>query len=429
MALDPQMLTLRCSQHLLKTAATEACSRGWSVVKVDDSFLSLLRNPYQKNLTNIDSFNGLFLNSRNNYETLDKLGLLAIQGDISPGDISLTGGSVCSCKLLRSGEEWQVHKRVSSSSLGPIDTHERHLAESEYIAKLIKNGITLFPVVQSQLCDGFLELEYDFYYSYTLGERMLQGFVTSDNIYSFVKKLFKALETNLYCHLTDTEPELYTTKVSRRLTFLFKHESVGPFCETLYERGAVIDGLACRPIAQQLSDCMVDERTKNVLTAARSCLCHGDLIPEDILMNDMGDFKLIDPNPQNADPIVDLAKFAMSSLISYDLALRDWIHCNVSRSKTGQLVVDTGVPADWENFQIFQEELGTWICESASALVDPIYLPKARCDPRGIMLLAGLQAMAIPVFHVNHHIKYIRGQYFLSRGQHLVEKALRLWKI
>jgi hypothetical protein len=119
---------------------------------------------------------------------------------------------------------------------------------------------------------------------------------------------------------------------------------------------------------------------------------------------------------------------AMSALVAYDLAIRDWVTCNVVMSHRLPRVQLSAVD-EWQSLALEQEEIGRWICADARQLVSQNVLADHRVEPRAILLLAGLQAMAIPVFHALHHARDDRAIYFLAKGHWLAEQALRAYGI
>ena len=190
-----------------------------------------------------------------------------------------------------------------------------------------------------------------------------------------------------------------------------------------YLAGVLVNGTALPPIKETITSIREFSHAMAVLSNPTPRLCHGDLIPEDILVDaEQGGVCLIDPNPQICDPIADLAKLLMSCSVHYDLALRDMVTCSVSRGPMIEVV--HSVPEGVSGYTKLQTELAAQLADEAPNLIGRAFASDDRMQPACVRLIAGLQAMAISSFHSLHHDKEARAFYFMVEGQRLVERAL-----
>lgn len=428
MALDPFLLTLKQDSRELTRMTKVALERGWAIVGKGLESVTLIcaSQSGSKGPRNISSNTKP---SDSHYDFLDSIGIVAVAGNASAGNLKLSGGSVSECLLRREETRWFVIKRTSESKLTNLDSWDRHIFESQFLATLDIGGNTLFPSSTSKKAGEIFEATMPFIPAYTLGEIIVQRRLSKFALREKISSIFRSLETVLYCRRGERSLETYVDKVARRLSLLIEKSNVRQLVEVFYHLGAEINGCECRPIRELLNIAQSDPRCREILYSADPRLCHGDLIPEDTLILPGSDqFVLVDPNPQNKDPLVDLGKMAMSALVAYDLAIRDWVTCNVVMSHRLPRVQLSALD-EWQSLALEQEEIGRWICDDARQLVSQNVLADHRVEPRAILLLAGLQAMAIPVFHALHHSRDDRAIYFLAKGHWLAEQALRAYGI
>lgn len=398
-----------------------ARDRGWAVVGSGAGAVTLICA--NKSLTNHAKQNVAAHISP--YDFLMSIGLVSVAGDATNGSIKLSGGSVSECLLQREREEWFVLKRTSGSKLTNRDTWERHVLESQFIAATHTGNDSLFPSSTSRMEAGYFEAKMPFVPAYTLGEQIVQGRLSGLTFKKTIASIFRTLEILLYSQPTVSPQETYAEKVFRRLSLLLECQTIRDHVQLLCNRGARINGNECRSISELLYVMQSDSRCKEILNTEDPRLCHGDLIPEDILfLNGSDEFLLVDPNAQNTDPLVDLGKMAMSALVKYDLAIRDWVNCTVHKSDGG-FCFQLSERTEWKELAQLYEEVGRWTCQEGRHLISRNVLPDHRIEPRAILLLSGLQAMAIPVFHALHHDNPDRALYFLAYGQLLAEQALQ----
>lgn len=430
MALDPFLITLHHDSHELRHMADVAIEQGWAVVGRGTDSITLIFSSLSgsKNFPKMEgNLDGGASSSA--YHLLNSFGIVAVAGDASAGNIRLSGGSVSECLLRREEHSWFVIKRTSGSKLTKTDSWDRHILESRFIAALETNGNTFFPSSTSRRDSRIFEAKMPFIGAYTLGELLVQGRLSGLTFKEKISSIFHALESLLYCRRSTHSQETYIDKVERRLSLLIERSRIHKNVEAFCRMGSQVNGRDCRPIRELLDTARSEPRCREILSTNDARLCHGDLIPEDILFfPESNRFVLIDPNPQNADPLIDLGKMAMSALIAYDLAIRDWVTCviddSVRKPRASVFAQD-----EWRQLDFEQQEIGHWICKEGRSLVSRDVLPDHRVESRAIMLIAGLQAMAIPVFHALHQGRDDRALYFLAKGHLLTEQAFQEYGI
>ncbi len=426
MALDPHFIALHCGHRDLQRAIEVAAQRGWSLIRPTKRALIIISAHAPRGRF---GYFGNFDNAADAYSTLAARGMVAVAGNSVGSRIKLLGGSVTHCSLTKIAGKWKVLKRVSKSAMTAVDAMDRHLAEGEWLASIHRSGVRIFPNATTRHHGDFAEIETDFVPAYTLGEHLMRGSISLASGREFVKRLFSRLEKDLYLERVGGDTESYSDKILRRYELMSSQAPTGTPFEILFDNAVQIDGFLCRSVSEQLRTIASSRACMKALTPLSSRLCHGDLIPEDILVvRPPADFVLIDPNPLNLDPMVDLAKFAMSCFTAYDIAIRDYVSCHFDeRGRLPRLWLN--VPGQWTKFRRDQRDFGNWVCVHARRLVSNLILQDERVEPRAIMLLAGLQALAIPAFHALHHNKPQRAMYFFGAGQYLVESALQLYGI
>lgn len=420
MALDPNLLTLQLRPELLVEAARRARANGFEIVREQCLAVTLIARNTDDAITS-GPLPFAQSSSPSVYRQLDELGVVAVAGDIGKGSISLAGGSICSCALTLDGKRWRVKKSVTNSPITRLDTADRHAGEFRILSRMQSDAPLLFPPVEAPTTRTQIDLRFLPYY--TLGELFVQGRTDIQGVLSVIDHIFDALRKRLYHQVASGQPETYLDKVERRMDELLRKSRRATWYECLYTYGATVNGEPLPPIKDTIARIKASPTAAIALTIRTPRLCHGDLIPEDILVDAVnGGFCLLDPNPQVGDPLADLAKLVMSCEVQYDLALRDLIECHATSGHV--LEIAYCVPASFAGYTAQQHEIAAALLLRGHALLGPELTPDERTRPAAIRLLAGLQAMAISLFHSVHHHKEARALYFMVKGQQLVETAL-----
>lgn len=360
------------------------------------------------------------------YDLLYTHDLVSIAGDASGGSLSLSGASVGICSLAI--EQARVTKTVPRiSAVAPIDGVHRHIAEAEWMMRVERHACGLFPTTTlAASSHNSIVISSEWIPAHTFGEWLLQTPRAEKTILTRVQKIFGRLSDDLYSWRDPgavPSSENYAEKVQRRKRLLLRDARIGTVVECLFTRGAVVNDQLCRPIDTLLR---LFARHSPPARAVTGHTCHGDLIPEDVLVDrDGGLLALIDPNPQVQSPLFDYGKMIMSFGIAYDLAIRDYVSAQVVSTASDSVIhVETAVQKPWGSVVTLHERVALALAEDLHRTTwCRVHAP--RVSPHWLVALAGLQAIGIASFHLSHHRRPARALYFLAQGVTLMERGLR----
>lgn len=404
LALDLNLLAEKFDPDTLLATIDEVKARGWKSVSSGTHTLTLLACAPSPSL-------GCSVVSV--HEQLERLGIVCVAGRPSRGRLPLTGGSASACQL-RLEPSPAVIKRVGSSIMGDFDARDRHSLEAHWTRQINATQPTLFPRILSIRGGRDVIVQSEFFPAYTLGELLLQGRFDGPAAMSVLQKILDAIASQLSCNPAPNAGEPYLAKVKRRLEILME-TNIPPLIRRLCRHGATIDGVSCPPVFELIERLEQNPRLKRLVTCSEPRQCHGDLIPEDILFSPgLDQFRLVDPNPQVRDPVADIAKLVMSLTLRYELALRDQVAVRCTEH-LGTAHVETIVVGSHDQYTQACDWLRSSILSDAQVLFGSI-AEEHRLQAHAILLMAGLQAMAIASFHTMHHRKHERAAYFLARG-------------
>lgn len=356
-------------------------------------------------------------------EALELDGVLAISGAGQEGTVRLSGGSVCST-ILKMGPMAKVVKTLNGSALQATDAVDRHSLEFSWMRDFQSSNCKVFPRVKlvGESCDFAFEL--DFFPAYSLGELFLDGLTNTQRSKEIVLSILNVCREDFHSRKSKIGFENYVEKVRRRLATIVQQGPSGDFFEHLYFQGARINGRKCRPLKSLLEICETSPHLASFLNCRDPRVCHGDLIPEDILYSRYyQEMKLIDPNPQISDPLADFSKMQMSFELGYDLALRDLVLVT-SEISGPTLFVDFGFKDGYEAYKSLQESMQLWLPEIVDQFVPLGSTEPDRFNAHAVRLMAALQALAIPIFHLLQHKRPERSKYFFAKGHHMLELAI-----
>jgi hypothetical protein len=355
--------------------------------------------------------------------SLELQGVLAIAGAARDGRLFLSGGSICSTQLDL-GNPLKVIKQTHRSRLQAADTFDRHTLELGWMLAFQNTNPHVFPTVDCSVSDQDVALELNFYPAYSLGEVFVEGATEVSEAQRIIRVILETCRASLHVKFSVAAFENYVEKVCRRLDTIINLSADRGFYDHLNRKGAIINDTRCRPLRQLLDLCLSEPTLRSAIQCRDPRMCHGDLIPEDILYSRYyRQAKLIDPNPQISDPLADFAKLQMSFELCYDLALRDLAHVETV-FKGDQLFVKTNLAEGFQGYKSLQGSLLEWL----PAVVDQ-YAPHESREPerfesQPVKVMAALQALAIPIFHALQHDRPDRAKYFFSKGHEMLEKAI-----
>ena len=419
MALDLHLSALQFDQQLLVGAIDEVQNKGWKVIVGEDRALTLVKcPPAVQRVAPTSSI----------YEELERHGVLCIAGRPAGCSLLLSGGSTSVCSLVLSDPP-TVIKSVGASVLEDRDVRDRHREEARWTASAALAHPDIFPSIH-QVDDGAeLVIRSAFFPAYTLGELLLQGRVDFNAASRILRNVFASIGRNLSSVSVADPGESYLDKAERRLVLLQTIKPRSPAFEALCLSECKIDGVECHSAFKTLEVIRMNRELNSFLECHVPCGCHGDLIPEDILYSiRLNQFRLIDPNPQIRDPLCDIAKVVMSLSLSYELALADMVSCKCIMSTKGA-EFHTYVGSGFSNYQAQVRALLCELMADIQTLLPAGTVEDHRLKIEGIMLLAGVQAMALPPFHALHHGKPARATFFLARGLLMANQAIASLRI
>lgn len=427
MALDPHLRAAALNSGELEKLVQDSRRRGFASANTRSGAVSLVHLPhYGLQVSAPTPRIDLKSSISNVYDYLEREAVIALGASADGCTISLSGGSAATSYLDLSGRELQVVKRIKRGGpMVPIDGHDRHLLEGQWLSGLTDDARNYFPrATVSQNADT-VEARMQFVPAYTFGEMFFQRRIGHDQAIRFLTQSFAALERLLYFRKCDKSlDETYTEKIRRRRIGYARASRDFDSVERAFTHHCRINGELCRPLDQLLDIVDASRDLRDVLRTPEPRVCHGDFIPEDVLyLQPSCEPAFIDPNPLNTDPLLDLSKLTMACAISYDCAVRDEVYVNYEVSRE----VDTcaiGVHAPYSDIAERMQDLGKWVVHNARNLVSANVLASSRLRPEYIELLAGLHAVAIPEFHAAVHERTLRANYFLRSGQLVLERAL-----
>lgn len=427
MALDPHLRAAALNLGELDKLVQHSRRRGFASANTSSGAVSLVHLPhYGVQVSALTPRVDLKGSVSNVYDYLEREAVIALGGSVDGCTIPLSGGSAATCYLDLSGRELQVVKRIKRGGpMVPIDGHDRHLLEGQWLSGLTDDARNHFPrVTVSQNADA-VEARMQFVPAYTFGEMFFQRRIGHDQAKRFVTRSFAALERMLYVRKCDKSlDETYTDKIRRRRIGYARASRDSDSVERAFTHPCRINGELCRPLDQLLDIVDASRDLREVLRTPEPRICHGDFIPEDVLfLQPSCEPAFIDPNPLNTDPLLDLSKLTMACAISYDCAVRDEVYVNYETLRELNTCA-IGVNAPYADIAERMQDLGKWIVRNARNLVSADVLPSSRLRPEYIELLAGLHALAIPEFHAAVHDRTLRANYFLRSGQLVLERAL-----
>ncbi|NOZ46456.1 MAG: hypothetical protein GXO79_06700 [Chlorobi bacterium] len=334
------------------------------------------------------------------------------------------GGSVCESKLEYTGRHWTISKQFQNNSeLEKTDSIERHIIEAEWLTSKEIKKTGLFPQCNYQHKNDKFKLSSEFIPSNTLGEVIWDGKYSVKKIADFIGDIFSKLNSSIYLDPSDQKGECYIEKVQRRWENLITKDTNKIWSE-LYTNSSIINGKRYASLNQILAN--IEKKSKHISLNNNSNprMCHGDLIPEDILVNStLTKFILIDPNPQNSDPLCDWSKMIMSIFLYYELAIQDKIF--VQNITLGDKVSFNYTYSSCSlNHRNFMNKLFTELLSDDSIYLKQLRLYNTNIEIDQILLNAGLMAIAIVPFHMLEHKNLFRSLYFYSKGIELINSVL-----
>lgn len=369
----------------------------------------------------------------NPYETLDREGILII-GAASrlDGGLLLSGGSYCDVILQPRDSGLVITKRLlKNGEAAGVDGFQRHKNEADFLLHM-NRFCDLFPYGRESVNSGSVyEFETDFFPAYSVAELVFQHRLTGAQLAEMLGSLYDQLLSTLYArHPVHTfwpdRDRDYLDKITRRLGMI---RSATEGTETLLMQflrapRVRVNGERCAPLEAVMRAVKSDPLWSPIIKPQSRHACHGDLILEDILLSQghRPEVKLIDPNPYNANGLLDLAKTMLSLWIGYEFIYFDFFDVVSEIRVGGEVSVDVKLlSADCADVYAVAAE--RFMEYARAELCEFLGMSKNSFD-RLVGMAAALTALAIPSFHLIRHGRPDRALAFAALGLLHASRAL-----
>ena len=344
----------------------------------------------------------------------------------------MSGGSFCNSLLIELPFGIAVHKSIDLRGVrGGIDTELKLRREEEWLRNLTERQRTAFPsLLESLESENEFAYRMKFVNGYTLSEKIFHNTVSSDDAIAVLKDVFMQLRRNFYgerffrTRRSCMEPDYYD-RIKRRTEMIHTNDTVDGrvlrnalLAEKLFVNGSpclgvnsILDWVKSSNVSYKCFGNLVQEK------------CHGDLILDDIVVDRAASKStLIDPNGDSCSRYYDIGKVCLSLLSYYEFFKYDLFDIEVSNLGSA---VAIDLKLQHNQVAIKYEEIAAElpdILRSAEVLDSGQF----DLDGLGLLLLNGLQNLALPMFHLLHHKQEERALAFLAIGALRMTSAYRL---
>jgi|GEM_PF-5605588 len=359
----------------------------------------------------------------NPYEILHRNGILVVGPVRTFGEcLQLSGGSYSSVTLRLEDGVPLVHKRLEVGSDQHPDREGRQLQECMWVSRLPPRVAELFPpMVSTSTTGSAFELVTEFVPGYSLGEMVFQRRIEADRLAELLEHIYTQVSDRIWS--LDPIPvqnpgagETYLQRINRRLAKIENSDlpSGSPLRELLSSCWIEVNGRRC-PTVTGLLTMLRQARWGPIVRPRARTLCHGDLILEDIVIDELSPlgFCLVDPNPGNTHPVFDVCKTMMSLWLCYEPIYYDRFSIE-ALSRDGGTAVSLQIE-DLEVAAAFSAA-GDRFAEFAELTLAP-WLELSRREFRALLRMgAAINMLAIPMFHLLHHRNERRALAFLAQS-------------
>lgn len=351
-----------------------------------------------------DAFLRLQRDGGNGYSALESVGAVLI----APSrDATLTGGSYATSTMVQLSGRVAVRKAISRSIMAErVDAQSRLAREIEWLQALPLDARQLFPrVIGVEESPGSIGYLSEFVPGYTLSERLFHGSISVKEAGEVILTALRGLRRHLYGRrLEDTAHTAtewsYVERIRRRARAIERSPaSAGSDLRRLLRaREVEVNGVRC-PGMDELLDGISRSEVLKVFEPQTPEYAHGDLILDDIVIGPGGKPRLLDPNGHTHTRLYDVGKLCLSLLTLYEFFKYDYFNCRVS-SEAGTLTVRVR-PREHRALERYAQ-LAAQLPEILRAS-NVLEVNSPRLTGVGLLLLNGLQNLALPMFHLLHH--------------------------
>lgn len=337
--------------------------------------------------------------------------------------VNLQGGSYCTLNLGQARLGNTVIKYCSKSDHPDKDI--RLQREAAFIESLPAQSAALFPEIlrQSTSAQG---TRYEMaYIPYPTFAGVIQsGAYPAERLSGLLELVYDNLFAHLYRPLSSgisaaTMPD-YTQLATRRLDETERELPANHSLRLLLTaEHLLINGRQYPDVRRGIAAAEAFLRHVHLPATVN----HGDLIFQDILINpDTSDFYLIDPNGESSGYMYDFAKTLLCLESHYDVFYEGAFNVRVA-ARGGRATSATIAlhPVHYaETLATMRESFWRYLADNQQR-----FFPGMDNWRQTLLMLCGLQNIAIVMFHALHHRKERRAAAFLLNGIVLINRALR----
>lgn len=338
----------------------------------------------------------------------------------------LSGGSFAGVDLYMGDDhKWKVYKFINRERRDE-DADVRLAREGAFIRDLPAAPKAMFPFVgPSDVIETDRFVGYNMVYCPypTMAESLLSGHCDGRQIVDAIGNIYEHMFHDMYVHPEpdDEQDDSYFERIDRRFDRIMQTpESVGPRLKMLMRRESLcIDGQrydGAFPLYERVKQ---SEEYRRLACPPDHSLCHGDMILEDILLQPYtGEFKLIDPNGRSHSKYYDVAKTLLSLDTFYELFYFDEFQLDADKDMDN-VSIGFHQPQTVEVYRDMSERFWAFLRGNAAK-----FFPGDPDWEKRLVLLNGLQNLAIVMFHLIKHQKEDCAIGFLLMGIRKLSQAL-----
>lgn len=334
-------------------------------------------------------------------------------------DYQLSGGSFAGVKLsLIDEQRWQISKLIRRD-FGDVDADVRLLEEGKFISNLPPQAARLFPKVHPEDVieeNGRVGYHMEYCPLPTIAELVLSGHITPEQTVDFLAGIYDSMFTRVYClpENAGKKDDDYFGRIDRRMERVFETpDHVGQRLKKLLKAEKVkINGKEYPGFASLYKKLCENDDYRKLALPPDHCVAHGDMILEDILLQPYSaEFRLIDPNGRSHSRYYDLAKTLLSLATKYELFYFE----RFTLEYDDRDITDVHITFDDPELAEAYEEMCDGFWRFLERHAAQFFKDEPEWKDR-LMLLNGLQNLAIVMFHLIRHNREDRAIVFLLMG-------------
>ncbi|HEX6461677.1 MAG TPA: hypothetical protein VFZ58_00195 [Candidatus Saccharimonadales bacterium] len=336
--------------------------------------------------------------------------------------LHLPGGSYSMVNVHRKNNRWNVTKKCRIYNHRDKDI--RLIREMEFMASLTGKAKTLFPEVYDNRVENdrvYYTIAYIPYKNFS--EVIRSGECTAFELSNLLATIYDRLLEDLYHEIPGPKNALqrldYIPLTIDRLKETRQQLPDNHFLQTIIGADQLmIDGVSYPGVTKTL------RRAQSFLEheAVPATFNHGDLIFQDMLVDPVSkDFCLVDPNGDSVGYMYDIAKTLLCLETSYDMFYHGEysLETDLSNRNVPEITIRLDRNEHLRLLEAMRKNFWQYLTDHKEALFS------GKDDwQRLLLVLCGLQNLAIVMFHTLHHNKHDRATAFLANGIKSINNAL-----